>query len=110
METKEEWRKFNGGEWYYEINVSDFIKNNYRQYTGGEEFLAGPTAKTKRILKVYEDVCKEEIKNITNIELLPFHTMAFEKYKELGIKNPYENIPAMDNILCKRLEDKIKEE
>ncbi len=62
METKEEWRKFNGGEWYYEINVSNFIKNNYRQYTGGEEFLTGPTDKTKRILKVYEDVCKEEVK------------------------------------------------
>ncbi len=62
METKEEWRKFNGGEWYYEINVSDFIKNNYKQYTKGEDFLVGPTDKTKRILKVYEDVCKEEVK------------------------------------------------
>ena len=62
METKEEWRKFNGGKWYYEINVSDFIKNNYRQYQKGEEFLTGATEKTKRILKVYEDVCKEEVK------------------------------------------------
>ena len=62
METKEEWRKFNGGKWYYEINVSDFIKNNYKQYAEGEEFLTGPTEKTKRILKVYEDVCKEEVK------------------------------------------------
>lgn len=62
METKEEWRKFNSGKWYYEINVSDFIKNNYRQYAEGEEFLTEPTEKTKRILKVYEDVCKEEVK------------------------------------------------
>ena len=28
----------------------------------GEEFLEGPTAKTKKILKIYEDVCKEEVK------------------------------------------------
>ena len=57
-----EWRNFNKGKWCDEINVSDFIKNNYKPYTGNESFLVGPTDKTKRVLKVYEDVCKEEAK------------------------------------------------
>lgn len=57
-----EWRNFNKGKWCDEINVSDFIKNNYKPYTGNESFLVGPTDKTKRVLKVYEDVCKEEVK------------------------------------------------
>ena len=56
------WRNFNKGKWCDEINVSDFIKNNYKPYTGNESFLVGPTDKTKRVLKVYEDVCKEEVK------------------------------------------------
>lgn len=57
-----EWRNFNKGKWCDEINVSDFIKNNYKPYAGNESFLVGPTDKTKRVLKVYEDVCKEEVK------------------------------------------------
>ena len=62
MIARNEWNGFNEGEWCYEINVSNFIKKNYRVYTDGEEFLEGPTSKTKKILKVYEDICKEEVK------------------------------------------------
>ena len=41
-----EWRNFKEGSWCNEINVSDFIKNNYKPYKDGEEFLVGPTEKT----------------------------------------------------------------
>lgn len=62
MNGNDEWRDFNRGEWCYNIDVNEFIKMNYKPYTGGEEFLVGPTAKTKKILDVYEGVCKEEVK------------------------------------------------
>ena len=42
---------FEGFVWKREINVRDFIQNNYTPYTGDESFLAGPTEKT---LKVWE--------------------------------------------------------
>lgn len=58
----EQWKDFNEGAWCNEINVSDFIKKNYVAYDGDESFLSGPTEKTKRVLKVYEDMCKEEVK------------------------------------------------
>lgn len=58
----EQWIGFNEGIWTKEINVSDFIKTNYKAYEGSEDFLVGPTEKTKRILNVYEDMCKEEVK------------------------------------------------
>ena len=58
----EQWKDFNEGTWCNEINVSDFIKKNYVAYDGDESFLSGPTEKTKRVLKVYEDMCKEEVK------------------------------------------------
>ena len=59
---KEEWKNFKEGSWTEEINVSDFIKKNYTPYNGDESFLKGPTDKTKRVLKVYENMCKEEVK------------------------------------------------
>ncbi|MDD5147665.1 MAG: pyruvate formate-lyase-activating protein [Candidatus Daviesbacteria bacterium] len=32
--------------------------------------------------------------NIQRVEILPFHTYGFYKYKELGIKNPLQDVPA----------------
>lgn len=59
---QEAWKGFKEGTWCNEINVRDFIKSNYTPYDGDESFLNGPTEKTKRVLKVYEDMCKEEVK------------------------------------------------
>ena len=56
------WNGFKGETWKKEINVSEFIKNNYKSYEGNEDFLSGPTEKTKRILDVYEKMCAEEVK------------------------------------------------
>ncbi len=58
----EQWKDFKEGAWCNEINVRDFIQKNYVAYDGDESFLSGPTEKTKRVLKVYEDMCKEEVK------------------------------------------------
>ena len=59
---KEQWSGFKSGKWCNEIDVRDFIQTNYKPYDGDESFLNGPTEKTKRVLKVYEDMCKEEVK------------------------------------------------
>ncbi|MFT8374100.1 MAG: pyruvate formate lyase family protein, partial [Liquorilactobacillus satsumensis] len=40
------WDGFNGGNWQKEIDIRDFIQQNYRQYEGDESFLEGPTAAT----------------------------------------------------------------
>lgn len=36
-------------------------------------------------------------KNIKRVEILPFHTYGFYKYKELGIENPLEDCPVPTN-------------
>ena len=54
---------------------------------------------------------KEYIKNIPNVEkveLLPYHTMALEKYEKLGIDYPLKGIPAMDKRKCEELETLLK--
>ncbi|MBQ3126225.1 MAG: formate acetyltransferase, partial [Clostridia bacterium] len=45
------WNGFCAGAWQNEINVRDFIQQNYHPYTGGDDFLAGPTARTEAMMK-----------------------------------------------------------
>ncbi len=50
MEHKH-WNGFTGGAWQNEINVRDFIQQNYQAYTGEADFLAGPTLRTQAMMK-----------------------------------------------------------
>ncbi len=59
---REEWKGFKEGAWTKEINVSDFIKTNYKGYDGDESFLEGTTEKTDRVWEKCSDLLKEELK------------------------------------------------
>lgn len=59
---REEWKGFKDGVWTKEINVSDFIKTNYKEYDGDESFLEGTTEKTDRVWEKCSDLLKEELK------------------------------------------------
>ena len=59
---REEWKGFKEGVWTKEINVSDFIKTNYKGYDGDESFLEGTTEKTDRVWGKCSDLLKEELK------------------------------------------------
>lgn len=51
------WSGFSGSQWKEEINVRDFIQNNYTPYEGDESFLSTATeATTKLWEKVMEGV------------------------------------------------------
>ena len=50
MEHKN-WNGFKGETWKNEINVRDFIQNNYKEYTGDDSFLAGATERTSTLMK-----------------------------------------------------------
>ena len=64
-----EWVDFKGEKWKKEINVFDFIKENYTEYKGDESFLVGPTDKTKRIWKKCVELQKEELeKGVLDVE------------------------------------------
>lgn len=58
----EQWKNFKEGIWCNEINVSDFIKNNYNAYEGNEDFLAKKTEKTAKVWGKCEELLKEELK------------------------------------------------
>ena len=50
----------------------------------------------------------KDIKNIENIELLPYHTMGVSKYKKMNIKYRLDGVPDMDVDKCKKLEELLK--
>jgi len=58
--TFEEWKDFKGGEWKHEVNVRNFIQKNYTPYEGSDEFLAGPTERTKKLWDIILDLYKKE--------------------------------------------------
>ncbi|MGL4725399.1 MAG: formate C-acetyltransferase [Scandinavium sp.] len=46
MQYADAWQGFSGADWKREINVRDFIQNNYTPYEGDETFLANATPAT----------------------------------------------------------------
>ena len=48
------WTGFAGGAWKNEINVRDFIQQNYKEYKGDDSFLAGATPRTESLMKKLE--------------------------------------------------------
>ena len=50
MEHKN-WNGFKSGVWQDEINVRDFIQQNYTEYTQDASFLSGPTERTNDLMK-----------------------------------------------------------
>jgi formate C-acetyltransferase len=43
------WRGFKTGLWQKDINVRDFIQQNYQPYEGDDSFLAPATSRTKKL-------------------------------------------------------------
>ena len=59
---KEEWQGFKSGKWCDEINVRDFIQNNYTEYTGDDKFLTSPTEATITLNNQVKELELEEVK------------------------------------------------
>ena len=56
----EQWNGFKGKTWKEEVNVRDFIQENYTPYDGTDEFLAGPTEATTKLWDQVMDLNKQE--------------------------------------------------
>ena len=65
-----EWKNFKGETWKNEINVSAFIDDNFKEYTGDDSFLTGKTEKTKKVWSKCEKLLKKEMKKgLLDVEL-----------------------------------------
>src|SRR4051795_12470621 len=66
------WHGFQPGLWQKEIDVRDFIQQNYEPYEGDELFLAGPTGRTQRLWnRLNELFLEERKKGVLDISQIP---------------------------------------
>lgn len=64
-----QWKNFKEGKWTTEINVQDFIQQNYTPYTGDDKFLEKTTKKTNTIWETCQKLLKKELKkHVLNID------------------------------------------
>ena len=82
LEVKQElspWHGFKTGLWQKEINVRDFIQQNYTPYEGNESFLKPATDRTKGIWRQLNELFAEERrKGVLDISPIPSSITAHE--------------------------------
>jgi len=66
------WQGFEQGLWMKELNVRDFIQQNYKPYEGDDSFLAPATPRTKRIWDLLNELFVEERKKgVLDVSQIP---------------------------------------
>ena len=71
-EVTSPWQGFKTGLWQKEINVRDFIQQNYEPYEGDESFLAPATERTKQLWSRLNDLFVEERKKgVLDVSQIP---------------------------------------
>jgi formate C-acetyltransferase len=66
------WQGFKTGLWQKQINVRDFIQQNYQPYEGDESFLAPATERTKNLWnRLNELFVEERKKGVLDVSLIP---------------------------------------
>ncbi|MBE6579956.1 MAG: formate C-acetyltransferase [Ruminococcaceae bacterium] len=131
MEHKN-WNGFVSGVWQDEINVRDFIQQNYKPYEGDGAFLASATPRTKALMKKLEALfaLERQFDGVLDIDTATVSTVTgfspgyLDKENELivGLQtnrplkrgvNPFGGI-RMVRIACEaygyKLSDKVEEE
>jgi len=71
-QTTAPWQGFRSGLWQHEINVRDFIQQNYEPYDGDDSFLAPATPRTQTIWsKLQELFVEERRKGVLDVSQIP---------------------------------------
>jgi formate C-acetyltransferase len=71
------WQGFRAGLWQKEIDVRDFIQNNYTPYHDDEKFLTPATRRTQNLWKKLEEMFVEERrKGVLDVSQLPSSILA----------------------------------
>ena len=75
---KSPWEGFHSGLWQKEINVRDFIQQNYTPYEGDAKFLKGATPRTRRIWEKLQALFVEERrKGVLDVSQIPASITAY---------------------------------
>ena len=97
MEHKN-WNGFKKGIWQEEINVRDFIQQNYKEYMGDDSFLAGATERTVKLNEKYLELQARHIKERVDLFGGKLYMEFGEPYRiEHGLP---DDLPTRDGLVC----------
>ncbi len=128
--SKKYLEKFKGKKWRNEINVADFIENNYKEYKGDDSFLKGKSQKTAKVWNICEKLLAKErkvhlldvdLKHISGIDSFPAGYIDKNNEVIVGLQadkplkriiNPFGGIRMVKNALAaynKKMDAKSEE-
>ena len=99
---EEKYKKLTGQNMDWFKNFLKKCQEKHKKMWLRQVIVPGYNDTEESVLKLKDFVSK--LHNIEKVELLPYHSMAKEKYKKLGIKYRLENILDMNKEKCKELE------
>lgn len=99
---EEKYKKLTGQNMDWFKNFLKKCQEKHKKMWLRQVIVPGYNDTEESVLKLKDFVSK--LHNIEKVELLPYHSMAKEKYKKLGIKYRLENVLDMNKEKCKELE------
>lgn len=99
---EEKYKKLTGQNMDWFKNFLKKCQEKHKKMWLRQVIVPGYNDTEESVLKLKDFVSK--LHNIEKVELLPYHSMAKEKYKKLGIKYRLENVIDMNKEKCKKLE------
>ena len=99
---EEKYKKLTGQNMDWFKNFLKKCQEKHKKMWFRQVIVPGYNDTEESVLKLKDFVSK--LHNIEKVELLPYHSMAKEKYKKLGIKYRLENVLDMNKEKCKKLE------
>ena len=88
---RKEWHDFQEGHWTSDVNVRDFIQQNYTEYNGTEDFLADPTENTQILWDYLKSLQKEERKKGGVLDMETEVVSGINAYPASYMKEEYKN-------------------
>ena len=105
---KEEYARLTGGNFDIFLKFLNACQHKKKNLWIRQVIVPGINDDKEHILRLKEFL--KPIKKVERVELLPYHTMAKEKYRVLNRSYPLGDTPEMNEIRCKELEKLLKEE
>ena len=99
---EEKYKKLTGQNMDWFKNFLKKCQEKHKKMWLRQVIVPGYNDTEESVLKLKDFISK--LHNIEKVELLPYHSMAKEKYKKLGIKYRLENVLDMNKEKCKKLE------
>lgn len=105
--TSEGYKKYCEGDVVYTLKTLDYLQSINKNTWIRTVIIPSINDNEQSVLEYFNII--KDYSCISKYELLPFHTMGFDKYEKLGLENQLKNVPAMDVLENDKLQKYLDE-